>query len=256
MIKTMTEVHQQFTGGQSLIKSGAKKRTLIEPVDPTGKAMINWTAKDYVFYFASMYKSILGSQYNVILESDLKDAKQILTYFQAIGADQRFHTRAFIDWCFENSTKVIQEKGYFTLRSIKYFINEYVQMHIMEIKSEQKSEEYDFVAELNELHDNMRMLAALKMYGIPIVATFLYVHKKYSLDKIESNINMLSLESKDLCNIAKMSIMRSPYPSCMLFLEWRSIFKKKFMQCTDNSWWRDNDYSGTPHVSYEDVCNV
>lgn len=248
---------ESLTGGKSLISSTKNNPTSATTTYKKTNFPDNvqdWMPKDYVFYFAHKYMDAYGVDYKITFQSDMRILKQYVVYFKSIGVDYRRHIKEFIDWCFKNRQEITKRFQTFTFLTTQKVINEYVQLNILDINAKKESEEsYDFAEDLEELYQSKKMLVALKKYGIPIVATFLVNHKGNSEATIVKNIKSLSLPEEDLIRIARASIIRSPYLEDMELLNWRKVFEKTFKFCREEKWWREVDYSGTPHVSYKEL---
>lgn len=255
-VDKLKQIYQQnkgFAGGMSLIKAIAPKEANGPAlINPDYKSLIQWKPKDYLNYFAILYKEQFNLDYKISFGSDQSIINQIGKFFKSIGMDYRFHTKSFIDWCFGNKDLVLRRCDYFTLLTIKEFINEYIQTVIIEVKQAPPEMEFDFVGDLNNLFDQKKMLLALRRYGIPITASYLHYQKNFTEKQIKDNILALQLETEDYIRIAKSSIIRSPYLCDMILCDWRDIFSN-YRQFENENWWRDIDYAGHPHKSYGDL---
>jgi hypothetical protein len=244
-----------FSGGTPVkapVSKQGNKKSITES-DPSEKVLINWSPKDFVNYFAVLYKTNFDIGYNISYGSDLKIINQIAKYFKSIGLDYRFNLKNLIDWSFNNKDMIIERSEFLTLITIRSFLNEYIQSVILEIKQQESTESYDFIGELDEFYKDGKMFTALKRYGIPIVATYLHFIKKHPHKTILANMQSMKSEQDDWMRIAKTSIVRSPYLEDMLCLDWRKLFENKVQEFYNENWWRDVDYIGYPHISYKDL---
>lgn len=258
MVKNITTIYKNnITPGISLIKPTVKKNKIADNIyDPSDKSLINWSTKDYMYYFATQYFTAFNVKYQLSFESDGRVITQMQSFFKSFNIDHRFHTKKIIDWGFDNYDIIIKQNKFLTLPILKKYLNEYIQLNILELKSDDNKKTlqiFDFVGDLNQLYSEQKMLLALRKYGIPIVASYLENHKKHSRDFIIKNILKLEWSDEDLEKIAKASIIRSPYHKDMSLLDWRSLFKTKFSKISNSSWWRDVDYNGEYDVSYEEL---
>ena len=72
------------------------------------------------------------------------------------------------------------------------------------------------------------------------------------LQKLFLSLNEGTLEDRKLLeSIFQKSISRSPYLDGFIMLEWREIFQDLAAKFKDETWWRDEDYPGSPRFDYD-----
>jgi hypothetical protein len=72
------------------------------------------------------------------------------------------------------------------------------------------------------------------------------------LQKLFLSLNDGTLEDRKLLeSIFQKSISRSPYLHGFIMLEWREIFQDLAAKFKDETWWRDEDYPGSPRFDYD-----
>jgi hypothetical protein len=246
-----------FTGGKSIISSTVKgkNRLLYGKKDPK-KNLINWKERDFVMYFASRYRARNEVQYNTVFAVEVPVITSLKKYFESLGLDYRVTIKHMIDWGFDNYDMIQERQKYFTLTSVKTFANEFLQSQIFDSDTKQEEVEYDFVGALDKLFDSKKLLNALRRYGIPIVASYLYYIKDIKVGTIKKNILSLNLSKDDWSKIAKSSIVRSPYRTAMALQDWRDVFSDKVNRFSNEKWWREVDYKGRGLKSYKKLCHL
>ena len=95
-------------------------------------------------------------------------------------------------------------------------------------------------------------------YGIPVASTYYMQTKNIQEKDIISGLQKLFItlsegtteDRKLLESIFQKSITRSPYISGFVLLDWREKFQDLADKYKDETWWRDEDYPGTPRFDY------
>ena len=76
------------------------------------------------------------------------------------------------------------------------------------------------------------------------------------LKKLFESLSKGTAEDKILLQtIIQRSISRSPYPAEFSLLDWREHFELLVEKYKIESWWRDEDYPGSPRFDYDKFIN-
>ena len=229
------------------------------------KPLEEWNDKDFIIYFGQAFKKIFGNEYIIKnWGADKITIKELRSSISKSGHNSKVVLKDLIDWCVKNKEMVLKTSLTFLIPDLKKYINIFL--------SENSSSVDNSVLEINDaeflnnlkaklISENMTLVDFLSNYGIPISATYLFNFANKTEEEIISlvfnRMNGLVKAGKiiDVNKIIKKRINMSPYPDDFLILYWREIFDQIITSCESKheSWWRNNDYSGTAPEHYNQI---
>lgn len=226
----------------------------------------HWRTKDFIFWFVSCLKKNFPNlpEYNIVYIKDGKNIKAMETALKKAGHGKK-KLKDFISYTVEQQAQKILDKKEsqgellsFTTNDLLDFFNSYMQSLYLKKKGGGNTDDSENIKvtkkELESCWKQGKLISLLRNYGIPISATFVFYKIKNKdvsdEDKIKkiteviSNVfEKVSFNQDILHNIAKHSMMRSPYPDTYILLDW----KEKFMSTWDkidvqkNTWWQEDE---------------
>lgn len=214
-----------------------------------------WTAKTFVDYFAEEFKKNFNGRYKVTYTSDNKFVNSIFDFMEDNNLSKQEWTKKFLDWCFVNKEVIIKKFGHFLLMNLPSFLNRYYQDVIV---SDHKAPLIAVFEEVEALANAGKSKEIYSKYGIPVASTYYMNYKNIKESEIASGLQKLfsslsdgTLEEKKLLeSMFQKSITRSPYIEGFVMLDWRQTFQDIAEKFKDETWWRDEDYSGSPRFDY------
>jgi len=215
-----------------------------------------WTTKTFVDYFADEFKKNFDGFYKVTYTSDNKIVNTISDFMEDNKLPKNEWTKKFIDWCFVNKEVMIKKTGHFLLMNLPSFLNRYYQDVVV---SDHKTPLIAIYDEIEILANAGKSKEIYSKYGIPAASTYYMQTKSIEekdiisgLQKLFLSLNEGTLEDRKLLeSIFQKSISRSPYLDGFIMLEWREIFQDLAAKFKDETWWRDEDYPGSPRFDYD-----
>lgn len=223
----------------------------------------NWKPKNFIDYFATKYKQEIGYGYKTTYSSDNIYINKIISFFQSNGMDSKQSTKDFIDWAFDNKSKILKDKKYFILSTITDKINLYFQDEVVPlIEKGEVNRKYQDTTIFNEIQKaelEGKYTEIFCNFGIPISVTYLINYREVKYEDLLITLNKrlefwqknnIVEENVKLEKTFKSSIMRSPYIKGFFCLDWRQEFDKFVQQYKYESWWRDEDYKGSTPEEY------
>jgi hypothetical protein len=118
----------------------------------------------------------------------------------------------------------------------------------------------DLPSEMRSDYVRSKTARLLRRFGIPLTAAFFrYQDADFPLDRIVTGIrarlNAMVADGRpaDVFDVARQSVVMSPYPDWFPFLDWRESLSDLWASvgATDQPWWRDHDYVGSPYGEFE-----
>lgn len=114
--------------------------------------------------------------------------------------------------------------------------------------------------ELTEAFSSGKDIEVFEQFGIPITATYMihirHVDKDRLIEAIRKRLLILMQNNRsDAKKIFLKSIINSPYRTDFELLDWRDLYSDILKTFESESWWRDNDYRGSPLKKYREIVN-
>jgi hypothetical protein len=236
-------------------KRQRSKRIVVKTEKGYPEDVNSWTAKTFVDYFADEFKKNFNGFYKVTYTSDNKIINTISDFMEDNSLSKNEWTKKFIDWCFVNKEVMIKKNGHFLLMNLPSFLNRYYQDVVV---SDHKTPLIPIYDEIEVLANAGKSKEIYSKYGIPAASTFYMQTKNIQEKDIISGLQKLFLslsegtieDRKLLESIFQKSITRSPYIDDFALLDWREIFQDLADKFKDETWWRDEDYPGSPRFDY------
>ena len=218
-----------------------------------------WGSKEFVRWFAKQCHARTDVSFSPLFARDCPLVKKLMTDLKRVGREKKSDLRDFLDWTFDNSGRILRERGGFTLNSIRYFMNDFLQISVFVQHEGDERPRRDLLSEMDaERHSGLAQM--LHRYGVPLVASYAMFRydDKANIEAIERNIDRHLREATDpefVRVIAKRSHDGSPYPSDFSLLDWRGRFSEVWdrANCRSQTWWREEDNVGRPLIEYEDI---
>ena len=215
-----------------------------------------WTAKTFVDFFADEFKKNFNGTYKVTYTSDNKIINTISDFMEDNSLPKNEWTKKFLDWCFVNKEVIVKKFGHFLLMNLPSFLNRYYQDVVV---SDHKTPLIPVFEEIQILANAGKSKEMYSKYGIPAASTYYNQTKNIKEEDIIGGLHKLfntlsegSAEDKKLLeNIIQKSITRSPYISGFVLLDWRQTFQDIVEKFKDETWWREEDYPGSPRFDYD-----
>jgi len=224
----------------------------------------DWSTKDFFRYYIDLYERATKQKYLITYASDLSNLKTLKSVFIKHTLDtNKEGFKSFLDWCFENREFIFKDCGNFLLPSLRKYINRYIAD--TQEADLNLSEENNFLEKLrSRAKKTTRFSDMLKIYGIPIMATYMVKIAGKDENSFMDNMDKIirtQYERKnisDLRKIAKQSIALSPYPQFFYGMNWRQDFIDIWedLGIMDEDWWRPSDYSSRPAEHYQELNGV
>jgi hypothetical protein len=219
-----------------------------------------WTTKTFVDYFAEEYKNNFNGFYKITYTSDNKIMNSISDFMEDNNLAKNEWTKKFLDWCFVNKEVMVKKTGHFLLMNLPSFLNRYYQDVVI---SNHKTPLISIFSDVDLLAKQGKSKEIYSKYGIPTASTYYKYSKNIEDDQIESGLKKLFVslaegtaeDKKLLESIVQKSISRSPYISDFIMLDWRETFQDIVDKFKDETWWRDEDYPGSPRFDYDKFIN-
>ena len=243
-----------------------KKKIMLNPDEKKDITMpddvLIWSSKNFVDYFAEIYKEKTGGYYKKTYASDNAIFAEIGKFFSSNGLQKQEWTKKFIDWCFNNKSIIIEKSGYLLPTSIINYLNHFYQEEVMPKVEEDTIDrsyfESSLLDEIMQVDKESKASHLFYRFGIPIAATYFLQIKGLKEDTVVKGLQFFlntlangDAEQKNtLSVVCERSVMKSPYPSEFNFLDWRDRYKTVISQFANENWWRDNDYKGKPLSEY------
>ena len=219
-----------------------------------------WSSKHFAIYFSRCFQNATGGNYKITYSSDLPIIKQIGDFIESNDLPKNEWIKKFIEWSIKNFDRITQKHGYFTLNSVFNSINYFYQEIILTGNSVESSDAdaTAFIESIKETEKAGNVTEIFAKFGIPITVTYLTKIAKLDEEQILSVLDKrlktlsLGMNGNNLImeRIVKSSILSSPYPSEFSCLDWRDKYQKYIKNYDSESWWRDEDYSGTSPEKY------
>ena len=220
-----------------------------------------WTTKDFVKWFASQCRTRLDIPFSPLYVRDCPLIKTLLADFKKIGREKS-DLRDFLDWTFEHKDRIVKMKSSFTLNSIRYFLNDFLQAGQDTPDTEVHHPRRDLMVEMTE-EKRGGMAHMLQKYGVPAVAAYALAmyRDRTDLDKVERQVTRVIDEAVGRGDfefvrlVARSSQDGSPYPSDFPLRDWRVRFAGQWRtsKCHAQPWWQEEDHTGKPLVEYADL---
>jgi hypothetical protein len=230
-------------------------------VDKQVKSVEQWGTKEFVDYFATKFQDVTGGNYRRAYRADGMAFQEMLSFFASNGVSKNEWTKKFIDWAFERRELIKRRYNYFTPHTVLNVINYFYQDEILplvEVNNIEREEADSIVSELEADIKSGKFIEAFIKYGIPITAT--YMIRKCNAEPsalrgiLKQRLDILmQTDRKDAKRVFLKSIINSPYPSQFEFLDWRDLYDDIVSKFENESWWRPNDYRGTPLKTYKEL---
>ena len=245
-------------------KRGTKQVTLDEmvvkkPASQLPDKIEDWTGKNFASYFAKSYQNTTGGNYKITFTSDLPLIKQIGDFFESHSLPRNEVTKTFIDWSMKNYDNIVKKYGYFTLTSVFNSVNYFYQDHFLAQRTDNSDTQKTLLDEIKQVESEGQVTEIFARFGIPLTVNYLINIKKYPSEKVDGAVSKLlnSLHSSTtvqsqntLERIFKASVINSPYPKEFISLDWRIKYNNYINNFLSESWWRDDDYTGSFSMSY------
>ena len=220
-----------------------------------------WTAKDFVRWFAGQCRKRLDMPFSPLYARDCPMMKTLLADVKGIGRG-KYELRDFLDWTFDHRDRIVREKDSFTLNSIRYFLNDFLQASRDEHEEQPQRPRRDLMAEMTE-ERRTGLAHMLQRYGIPLVVAYAMAAygETADFDKIVRNVGRVLDEAvgkgelEFVRFVARSSQDGSPYPRHFPLRDWRSRWSEVWnvAKCQIQPWWRDDDHEGRPLIEYDDL---
>jgi len=230
-------------------------------VDKQVKSIEQWGTKEFVDYFATKFQDVTGGNYRRAYRADGMAFQEMMSFFASNGIPKNEWTKKFVDWAFVKRELIKRRYNYFTPHTILNVINYFYQDEILPLVEVNNIERDVSDSILNELESEFKAgknIEVFVKYGIPITATYM-IHKcgadpSALEDILRKRIEILmQTDRKEAKKVFLKSIINSPYPSQFDFLDWRDTYGDIVKKFENESWWRANDYRGTPLKTYKEL---
>jgi hypothetical protein len=185
--------------------------------------------------------------------------KQIGDFFESHSLSRNEVTKTFIDWSMKNYDNIVKKYGYFTLNSVFNSVNYFYQDHFLAQRTDNSDTQKTLLDEIKQVESEGQVTEIFARFGIPLTVNYLINIKKYPSEKVDGAVSKLltSLHSSTtvqsqntLERIFKASVINSPYPKEFISLDWRIKYNNYINNFLSESWWRDDDYTGSFSMSY------
>jgi len=214
-----------------------------------------WTAKTFVDYFAEEYKNNFNGFYKITYTSDNKIINNISDFMEDNNLSKNEWTKKFLDWCFVNKEVMVRKSGHFLLMNLPSYLNRYYQDVII---SDHKTPLISIYDEVKAMANDGKSKEMYSKYGIPAASTYYAQSNNIEetaiingLKKLFATLSEGTMEDKKLLeNIFQKSITRSPYIEGFVLVDWRETFQDIVEKFKEETWWRDEDYPGSPRFDY------
>lgn len=222
----------------------------------------DWQAKHFAIYFADKFKEKTNGNYHVNYRSDVPPINTVLRRMKSQGLDANEYTKRYIDWLFDNYTRIKKRVTIVAPATLVGFTNEFYQSEVMPLVEKQdivrNTSDTSLLDEINDAYAEGKIGEIFVRFGIPIASTYFIklkgVKKEAILKALEERFEKLAGNiggKEQLGKILISSILASPYPDDFEFLDWRDTFENFVKPYTFEDWWRDNDYKGVPLDKYQ-----
>jgi hypothetical protein len=251
-VPSQSELTNPFSANKRQRKTKLVTKVAKELPDDLG----TWSSRNFVDYFAEQYKLYFSSFYKVTYTSDNSIINVIMEFMNENNLDKNEWTKKFIDWCFVNKDLSLKAKGHFLLQNLPNFLNRYYQDAVY---SQPNIKLIDIFDEVEKLVKDGKSKEVYARYGIPSASTYYSTFKNVTSIQLEAGLMKLfetlsngTKEEQDiLSSIFQKSISRSPYILDFELLDWRKRFQTTLSKYKVETWWREQDYPGSPRFNYE-----
>lgn len=256
------------TSVPELFDSGLEFATQTKTEKSRAKTMPSKVRQKTIDYFCRRYTVKIGGFYRKSNISDSKSVNEIFLFLDNNGLNKEEYAPKFIDWCFDNKTRIVKERHGITLQTICHYLNQFYQDTVLPAVEEGTVEreaviEINLIREIKEIETTSNAFNIFAKYGIPVGVTYFVNVKKMPQEDIVKGVKEAikkyqreAIGQQKISQMFKKSILSSPYPPEMCGLNWREYFAPELIHFKKESWWRESDYKGKPLPIYQPLVTT